>query len=52
METLGIVLISFAGIFIIFIGFIVAWNILRGEIKIFPLVCRRFHLHHLLFTNR
>ncbi|MCH8303650.1 MAG: hypothetical protein IIB94_00810 [Candidatus Marinimicrobia bacterium] len=32
METLGLVLISFAGIFIIFIGLIVAWKILRGEI--------------------
>ena len=32
METLGLILISFAGIFIIFIGLIVAWKILRGEI--------------------
>lgn len=34
METLGLILISFAGIFIIFIGLIVAWKILRGEIDI------------------
>lgn len=32
METLSLILISFAGIFIIFIGLIVAWKILRGEI--------------------
>ncbi len=34
METLSLILISFAGIFIIFIGLIVAWKILRGEIDV------------------
>lgn len=38
METVSLIFISFAGFFLIFIGLVVSWKILSGEINITTLI--------------
>ena len=38
MEILSLIFISFAGIFLMFIGLVVSWKILKGEINITTLI--------------
>ena len=38
METLSLIFVSFAGFFLIFIGLVVSWKILSGEINITTLI--------------
>lgn len=38
METLSLIFVSFAGFFLIFIGLVVSWKILKGEINITTLI--------------
>lgn len=38
METLSLIFVSFAGLFLMFIGLFIAWKILKGEIDITKLI--------------
>ncbi len=38
METLSLIFVSFAGLFLLFIGLFIAWKIVKGEIDITKLI--------------
>lgn len=39
MEIISLIFVIFAGLFLIFIGLVVAWKILTGDIDITKLIC-------------